>query len=140
MDSEKYVATQQQILVLGGLVLRMPLAEFLDAISMADTVVPIVDPTLYRQGAPNMHRVESLARAAKEFQDELRDIYARDDELRPALEEINRELNREDGVRRCRICGCTEDEPCELDDGPCSWVEEDLCSNPECLAAAREYA
>lgn len=27
--------------------------------------------------------------------------------------------------RRCRICGCTDDEACE---GGCSWVEEDLCS------------
>jgi hypothetical protein len=25
----------------------------------------------------------------------------------------------------CRICGCTDEEPC---DGPCGWVEGDLCS------------
>ena len=33
-----------------------------------------------------------------------------------------------DGFVRCRICGCTEREPCEP---PCAWAkgEADLCSN-----------
>lgn len=30
-----------------------------------------------------------------------------------------------DGVRRCRVCGCTDDQACE---GGCYWVEPDLCS------------
>jgi len=30
--------------------------------------------------------------------------------------------------RRCRVCGCTDDDACE--DG-CSWVEDDLCSSCE---------
>jgi hypothetical protein len=30
-----------------------------------------------------------------------------------------------DGLVRCRVCSCTEREPCEP---PCSWAEEDLCS------------
>ena len=37
----------------------------------------------------------------------------------------------EDGVRRCRICGCTEDDcsQCVEKIGePCHWVKEDLCS------------
>jgi hypothetical protein len=29
---------------------------------------------------------------------------------------------------KCRVCGCTEDNACVTDDGPCFWVEEDLCS------------
>lgn len=29
---------------------------------------------------------------------------------------------------RCRVCGCTDLEPCITDEGPCSWVEKDLCS------------
>ncbi len=32
----------------------------------------------------------------------------------------------EDGVRQCRVCGCTENNAC---DGSCWWVEHDLCSN-----------
>jgi hypothetical protein len=30
-----------------------------------------------------------------------------------------------DGYIRCRVCSCTEREPCEPS---CSWVEADLCS------------
>lgn len=28
----------------------------------------------------------------------------------------------------CRICGCTEEQACMTDAGPCSWVLKDLCS------------
>lgn len=28
----------------------------------------------------------------------------------------------------CSVCGCTEDNACVTDTGPCSWVTEDLCS------------
>jgi len=30
--------------------------------------------------------------------------------------------------RQCRICGCTEDNACVTSDGPCHWVDVDLCS------------
>lgn len=36
--------------------------------------------------------------------------------------------------RVCRICGCTHDNPCVIDGDECHWVEDDLCSNPECVA------
>lgn len=32
-------------------------------------------------------------------------------------------------VRRCRACGCTDNNACQsFLTGPCWWVEEDLCS------------
>jgi hypothetical protein len=31
-------------------------------------------------------------------------------------------------MRRCRVCGCTELNACLTADGPCWWVEWDLCS------------
>lgn len=38
--------------------------------------------------------------------------------------------------RACRGCGCTEETPCDFWNGDkrvsCSWVEQDLCSNPDC--------
>lgn len=37
------------------------------------------------------------------------------------------------GLVRCRVCGCTEREPCNP---PCSWKESDLCSS--CDEAVRE--
>jgi len=30
--------------------------------------------------------------------------------------------------RRCRDCGCTNDNGCQTPFGPCWWVEADLCS------------
>ncbi|HEY5412167.1 MAG TPA: hypothetical protein VIJ94_15715 [Caulobacteraceae bacterium] len=44
--------------------------------------------------------------------------------------------------RTCRVCGCTQHNACMVSKtetnwiGPCSWVAEDLCSNPDCLKAA----
>lgn len=37
-------------------------------------------------------------------------------------------LANEGDPRRCRVCGCTDATPCMGSEGPCSWVEEDLCS------------
>lgn len=28
----------------------------------------------------------------------------------------------------CKLCGCTEDNACVTETGPCHWVTEDLCS------------
>lgn len=30
--------------------------------------------------------------------------------------------------RHCRVCGCTQFHACHGADGPCGWVEQDLCS------------
>lgn len=31
-------------------------------------------------------------------------------------------------VRACAVCGCTDVTPCVTDEGPCRWIEPDLCS------------
>jgi len=31
-------------------------------------------------------------------------------------------------LRKCRVCGCTDDGPCVVADVPCCWVQDDLCS------------
>ncbi len=34
-----------------------------------------------------------------------------------------------DEIRKCRVCGCTDERACVIDDGiPCHWVADDLCS------------
>lgn len=35
---------------------------------------------------------------------------------------------KSDRRRRCRECGCTDERACWTLEGPCYWVEEDLCS------------
>lgn len=41
---------------------------------------------------------------------------------------LQREADRFDSNRRCRVCGCTDIAACVTDDGPCHWVKVDLCS------------
>lgn len=31
-------------------------------------------------------------------------------------------------TRKCRVCGCTDTQACMTEEGPCFWLEEDLCS------------
>lgn len=38
----------------------------------------------------------------------------------------------QDGIRKCRECGCTDDRACLTSFGPCWWIEPDLCSNCDC--------
>ncbi|MBX3488888.1 GNAT family N-acetyltransferase [Parvibaculum sp.] len=32
------------------------------------------------------------------------------------------------GMRRCRVCGCTQNKACVTPAGPCWWIAADLCS------------
>jgi len=76
--------------------------------------------------AQDWNAPESFPKRAKAFGLDVKKIL---DEAAPA----------EKGVKEptCRICGCTEDNACEMIDGEgCSWVEKDLCSNPKCVAKA----
>jgi len=40
------------------------------------------------------------------------------------------EEEEEEGMemRKCRVCGCDDLHACWTEDGPCYWVEENLCS------------
>lgn len=50
-------------------------------------------------------------------------MYDEDDELDERMYQMMaRDLEVE---ASCRVCGCSDDAPCE---GGCEWVEEDLCS------------
>jgi hypothetical protein len=70
MDSGEYMLIQQQLTIFAGLIQKLDLSGFLTAINHADTVGPIVDPTLYMKGSSNMHKIERIARAAQAFQKE----------------------------------------------------------------------
>ena len=51
-----------------------------------------------------------------------------------ALALVIGEMNRlagypDEAIVRCRVCGCWDFDPCwDEDEGPCWWVEADLCS------------
>ncbi|MCD6405486.1 MAG: hypothetical protein J7M19_06640, partial [Planctomycetes bacterium] len=42
--------------------------------------------------------------------------------------EAQKKAKGDECERICRVCGCTEFEPCLTAEGPCHWVEPDLCS------------
>ena len=62
----------------------------------------------------------------------------------PVEKVIADRLARRDGKKdqagTCRICGCTHEDPCNVEElgGSCSWAnaEQTLCNNPECLEEA----
>ncbi len=39
-----------------------------------------------------------------------------------------RDIDENQAIRRCRVCGCCDYQACMTEDGPCHWVEPDLCS------------
>ena len=55
-------------------------------------------------------------------------------EMTAAGEAMLRSIAWSDGELRCRVCGCTDDDPCITTDRatglpmPCAWREPDLCS------------
>lgn len=38
-------------------------------------------------------------------------------------------MRMREGERECRLCGCTDRQPCHTEKGVCHWVEADLCSD-----------
>ncbi len=79
---------------------------------------------------------EELAMTREERQARDRARWEQEDEEN---EEDEDDESEEDGVQRCRVCGCTDDDchQCiEKTGEPCYWVEEDLCS--ACAAEVRE--
>ena len=71
MDKETYAATQQILLDIARKVVLLQLDDFLAAIERADTLGPILDPTLYRAGVGSMMKIERIASACRAFQREI---------------------------------------------------------------------
>jgi len=92
MKKEQYLATQELLLALSRQILMLPLKKFIEAIDLAETLGPVLDPTLYRQGADNLSAIRVLARAARKFQQEIERV--RDDLTR--LQEVRNDPSGED--------------------------------------------
>jgi len=50
-----------------------------------------------------------------------------------------KKAGKKDDVQSCRICGCTDTNPCidKKTGEPCHWVEDDLCSSCEVMAVKK---
>jgi len=62
-----YLQTQQQLRLLAQIVREMPLKDFINAAEHAETLGPLIDPTLYAQGSRNLAKVKYLAQALLPF-------------------------------------------------------------------------
>lgn len=61
MNQERYQRTQVAICRLSEIIRQLPIEEFIEAINTADTLGPILDPTLYREGGEKMMEIKRLA-------------------------------------------------------------------------------
>lgn len=72
MEKDKYMAVQNAIITIGKATSQVPdsaLEEFLKAIREAETIAPIIDPTLYRKSLENLTAIKNLALKVKELKD-----------------------------------------------------------------------
>lgn len=72
MTDEEYIQTQHQIILLAQFANDLDLDGFLNRISLAETLAPILDPTLYLRGGKKLHQIKLLALALQPFREEIR--------------------------------------------------------------------
>lgn len=73
MKEEDYEETQYQLLTLSRIIVdTLKLDGFIKTINKAEAVGPVIDPTLFKKGNPNMQRIKNIALAAQRFQNEVR--------------------------------------------------------------------
>lgn len=63
MNGRDYMKTQMQMVKLGKMIQPLRIGEFLRAIANAETVAPVVDPTLFRKAQGNLTALKELAQA-----------------------------------------------------------------------------
>ena len=87
-----------------------------------------------------VERVQELEKERDEWKDTAQSYYMTNQELREQNKHYRKVLAfyaNKDNYKdmplfdddKCRVCGCSWDNACVTDDGPCYWVEEDLCSS-----------
>lgn len=71
MPDHEYQLVQDMIVSIAMQVSVMRLPEFLERITLAHTVGPVLDPTLYRKAMGRLDNVESAARLLNAFRTEV---------------------------------------------------------------------
>ena len=61
MDNEEYLLCQTQVITFAQLILNIPLEEFLEKADRAETLGPIIDPTLWREANIPFSKIVELA-------------------------------------------------------------------------------
>lgn len=72
MDDGQYEAAQRTLMILAAVVQELDLDGFLERIAGAETLGPVLNPSLFMLAEGKMGDVRRLAEACKVFQDEVR--------------------------------------------------------------------
>lgn len=73
-DNEEYSTIQSQLTLIAGIIAELKIKGFLERVLHADSVGPIVDPTLYRDTMGGLSKIQRLAGAALKFQEKVHEI------------------------------------------------------------------
>lgn len=68
MTDAEYVLTQERLFLVSRMIANMDLDGFLERLNRAEVLGPVLDPTLFIQGATRFDAIKRIARAAKELQ------------------------------------------------------------------------
>lgn len=68
MSNEEFIIVRDQLILVTRLLVCLDLENFITLIDQADTLGPILDPTLWRAAHVNMERLKELAVAARVIQ------------------------------------------------------------------------
>jgi len=71
MTNEEYLETQETVTKICDLIRPLKLNEFLEDINQAETIGPMMDPTLFRAAQVNLANVKRMAIALIEVQKKL---------------------------------------------------------------------
>lgn len=74
MTDEDYCTTVEVLKTVAGLLMQMDLASARDRMERADTLGPVMDPTLYRQAMDGLRAQRVLVDAGLDFQRAIRSV------------------------------------------------------------------
>ena len=75
MDAKTYIETQLKIIELGKLAGTLDLDAFLKCIQNAETMAPLIDPTLFMKAQANMTAIKKLALAVRDVKSAYSEVY-----------------------------------------------------------------
>lgn len=68
MAPEAYAACQELLIAQARMVQLLPLVDFLEAIDRAETLGPVIDPTLWTKSHKQLESIKRIAQGAGAFQ------------------------------------------------------------------------
>lgn len=100
---------------------------------IAYTIPVTIELELPEDLAGQLHVNGGMVDVPEDFNAVKLDLLAQEvlDRLHPQL--VGAEVMEAEWSTVCRVCGCTDQEACE---GPCYWVEPDLCSDAHLVVDA----